>query len=315
MSEEWRMKFVLNDNEKDYRHLIPSHFLFLRQLCQISIQSVNNSVNEYLSSLFVTKDLLSEIEFIERLDPLIKQSESNTVLLLNQILLLIRIINDGNGLISSYGTNFEYVFHPEYSGFATTRSIVYDNNCSCVLNRHCTTKAVFIERNSSLMIPIEGLRMGCTPTESLYASTLQCFFNSSCIDLLQQYSNVTSRSPIPLSRTESRFKINLTISELVKELFIENWTTNINYSSYFEHCGSTFCEYSYVQKLNSLYTFTLLLGLHGGLTIVLEWICPKTIKLIYKIDRYRKRRTNVNPNNETIPVQIIDTNPSNPPTE
>ena len=285
MSEEWRMKFGLNENVKDYRHFLPSHLLFLSELCDLSIESVNNSIDEYLLSLFVTKDLLSEREFFVRVDPLIKQSQSNTALLINQILLLIRIINDGNALISSYGTNFEYVFYLDYSGerFATTRPIIYDNNCSCGLNRNCTTDALFIERNSSLIVPIEGLKMGCTPTESLYASTLQCFYNSSCIDLLQQYSNDTSPSPSPLSRTESRFAINLTISELVKELFIENWTTNINYSSYFEQCAPIFCEYSYVQKLNSLYTFTLLLGLHGGLTIVLEWICPKTVKLIYKI--------------------------------
>lgn len=314
VSEEWRMKLSTNLSDvNDYRYFLRSHLLFLSKLCERSKQSVKNSVDEFLSSLFVTNDLLFESEFIGRIDPLIKQREINPSLLMNEMLALIGLMNDGNGLISSFGTNFEYIFHLDSfeDRFGRTRSIVYDGNCSCGFHRNCTSEAFVLERNSSLKVGIEGLKIGCRPSEAFYSSTLQCFYNSSCIDLLEEYSNVKSRSPRVLSNADSRFAMNMTISQLVKELFIENWTRIVNYSSYFDRCSPSYCEYNYIQKLNSLYTLTLLLGLHGGLTIVLEWICPKTVKLIYKIHRYRKRRTEVVPTNEGIDVAIVNTTTGN----
>jgi len=38
---------------------------------------------------------------------------------------------------------------------------------------------------------------------------------------------------------------------------------------------------------------TLLLGLQGGLSLVLEWICPKIVRMLVKIYQRRMRRINV----------------------
>jgi len=66
------------------------------------------------------------------------------------------------------------------------------------------------------------------------------------------------------------------------------------YSSYFHQCSPLLCSYTYIQSVDLTYTITFLLGLQGGLTIVLKWITPKLIQIIYKIYRqYRKKRTNI----------------------
>jgi len=285
---------------QDYHRFLSAHLQYLTGLCQISIQSVNNSIEQFLSSLLVTSQLLSETSFQTRLDSQIKQSQSNAPVIFNQLLTLIENINDGNAIISTYETNFVYIAswdskQDRYGRpFASTQPIIYDNNCSCGLHQNCTTQANFIIKNSSTTIttPIKGLKMGCTPSESFHSSTLECFYDSSCIRLIQEYTKSTY-SPIPVSRNGSRFSINTTIAELTNDLFTETWKTTINYSSYFEDCAPLFCSYTYTQKLNSLYTLTLLLGLQGGLSLVLEWICPKIVRMIVKMYQRRMRRMNV----------------------
>ena len=215
------------------------------------------------------------------------------------MLILSGNINDGNAIISTYATNFRHIVENPESGilFANTRATIYDDNCSCGLHQNCTRQANFIGTNSSAKIPIKGLKMGCTPSESFRASTLQCFYDLACIHLLYQYTNYTNTNNAtyfirPLLTNISRFSMNTTVAQLTNELFTEVWKTKINYSIYFEQCAPSICSYSYIQKLNSLYTVTLLLGLQGGLAFILEWICPKLVRIIAKIYQRWKRQTN-----------------------
>lgn len=283
----------------DYRRFLPAHLQYLRRLCHLSIQSVNSSIDQFLSSLFVTPQLQSQKLFDTYLYSQIKQRESNTSNSLSQLLTLSGNINDGNAIISTYATNYQHVVYDKERGivYANTQAMIYDNNCSCGLHQNCTTQANFIETNSSTKIPIQGLKMGCTPSESFRASTLECFYDLSCIHLLYQHTNYTNTInstylTSPLLTNISRFSIASTIAQLTDELFTELWNTKINYSSYFERCAPSICSYSYIQKLNSFYTVTLLLGLQGGLSFVLEWICPKLVRIIVKIYQRCKRHPN-----------------------
>lgn len=208
---------------------------------------------------------------------------------------LIRRINQANAVISNYGTNFEYIY--DWPGvnegyYAATRAIIYDDGCSCGLQSNCTTQGSFVEPNSSRTILVKGLKMGCTPSESFRASTLECFYDQTCLDLIQQYTNSTNRM-IPLSQTANQSVFNTSVAALVDDLFVERWITAKNYSSYFEQCAPLFCAYSYTESTNLLYIITVLLGLQGGLTIVLQWICPRIIRIIANINERRKRRMNI----------------------
>ena len=147
------------------------------------------------------------------------------------------------------------------------------------------------------IIPIKGLKMGCTPTESFLASTLECFYDVSCINLIQEHvtpmngANTTDASP--LFANSSRFPPKTLMIDLVKDLFVETWSNNTNYSAYFTLCSPTSCSYTYVQQLNSLYTVTVILGLYGGLNVVLQGICRILIYLLFKVYRYIRKRSNL----------------------
>ncbi|CAF1027829.1 unnamed protein product [Adineta steineri] len=304
VSDQWRINLTAGlvpdlstYAQNDYRRFLSAHLQFLQGLCQLSTESVNNSIKQFLSSLFITADLLSEENFHERLNLLINESRVNAPSVFARVLYLIRSVNDGNAFVSTYGTNFKYSSPRErlLPFAAPTEAVIYDDECSCGLYSNCTSQARFIKTNSFETISIKGLKIGCTPSESLLVSTLECFYNQSCIDLIEEYTNYTS-NVTHLSSTTSRFTVNTSITELVHNLFIEEWATTTNYSLYFKQCSPLLCSYTFTENFNVFHTITLLLSLQGGLTIILKWICPTIIRIIDKISDCRKVITLSNSN-------------------
>ena len=153
------------------------------------------------------------------------------------------------------------------------------------MNSTCTTHARFYINNSSETVLIEGLRMGCTPSESFLVSNFECLFDASCILLIYQQMHHKSDIdvPSPLSRNMTRFSHSRTVEELVNHLFVQNWTDTVNYALYFENCSPYLCSYTYIQKIDSFQTITVLLGLYGGLAIVFQWICPILVQIFFKL--------------------------------
>ncbi len=74
-----------------------------------------------------------------------------------------------------------------------------------------------------------------------------------------------------------------TVDDLMKNLFIETWKSTINYTNYFIQCSPLQCTYSYVEQANLFYSITSLMSLSSGLTLILVWLCPIVIRLIWKI--------------------------------
>ncbi|CAF1043691.1 unnamed protein product [Adineta steineri] len=321
ISNEWRLNITANlvsnlsaYNQKDYRLFLSTHLQFLNGLCQLSMQTVHQSIQQSLSSLMITKQLLSEENLNLHIDSMINEAKSNAPSKLIRLLSLLRATNHGNAIVSSYGTNYQYKASV-YNTFSTTlytQAMIYDNNCSCQLNSTCITDASFIKTNSTQPITIKGLKMGCTPSESLLASTLECFYDQSCINLIQTMTGYNKNiTPIPLNITNSRFLMNMTVINLINDLFIEKWSTIMNYSSYFNRCSPMICSYTYIQQLNTFYTLIYLLGLYGGLTIILKWISPKIFYFINKI--YQRRKKTISPIEpistiEGAAIEIMDAN-------
>ncbi|CAF1196346.1 unnamed protein product [Adineta ricciae] len=300
-------------SRKDYRRFLSAHLYYLQGLCHLSQQSIENSINQFLSSLLVTNELLSAEVFSTRLDILIEQTKLYAPILLERLLFLVRNVNHANAFISTYGTNFQYIFleNTDELRYAPIVALTYDNGCSCGLHANCTTQAKFIEADSAAEISIKGLKMGCTPSESLLLSTLECFYSQSCLDRIQQFTKY--KHPIvPLPALSSRFAINNTVHELLSDLFIEEWSIDKNYSSYYHACWPLLCAHTSIQKFSVSRTVLVFLGLQGGLSIVLNWVCPKLIRIGMAIYQYRKRRTNsVSPSNTNVTNNHLEAIPTN----
>ena len=288
---------------RDYRRLILSHIFYLKELCRISIESVENSIEHFLSTSFVTKDLLIENNFNNHISLAIEQTKQNARSVLNSIFFLIRNVTFGNAIMSTHGTNFRYSYDlPDWEGLAFVDVEIYDNDCSCALNSNCTSPAYFLESNdSSNKIELQGLKIGCTPSESFLLSTLECFYNETCIHIIKQYINYSQiLDPISITTIENR-----TIEQLVKNLFIDQWLITKNYSLYYQQCLPLSCSYSYVQDSSLIYIFSFILSLQGGLILVLKWICPQLVLFVVKIKKYRNKHSNIiSPDDDNRNVEV-----------
>ena len=269
----------------------------LKGLCELSVQSARQTIRTDLSSSFTSNQLITSEIFEERIRSTVNRIKLNAPITLNRLMSLIRMKAHGDGIVSTYGTNYQYIIPANTSKLdsaAFTHPLTYDQNCSCALNFTCTINASFYQTE---LKTIQGLKMGCTPSESLLASTLECFSSSSCIDLLDKMVHYNRTNALsPLNVTGSRFAVDATVDDLVKELFVEKWSTEMSYSKYFDQCSPRVCSYTYFQQFNLIYTVTYILGLFGGLTIVLKWMCPRLVSLARKISQaFRKQRTAVDP--------------------
>ncbi|CAF4149829.1 unnamed protein product, partial [Adineta steineri] len=301
ISEQWRTMITSKlypdlsiYHDRDYRRFLSSHLQLLFGLCSEAMQSVNSSIDQLLSSFFLTDQLVSPTTIASRINSLVNSSQLNAPNSFVSRLSLIRSINYGNAIMSAYGTNFQYIVpwgNPPYPA-AITQALIYDDECSCALNMNCTTQAGFILDDLSTIKPINGLKIGCTPSEALFSSTLECFYDISCINLILEFVDNDNMLYSPLSSNNSRFSMNSTVLDLIANVFIEDWLTSIDYPEYFNQCLPSSCSYQYIQRFNWLYTVTVLLGLYGGLSFIFKWLCPKIILLFNQIYQYYRKRRN-----------------------
>ena len=109
---------------------------------------------------------------------------------------------------------------------------------------------------------VDGMFIGCLPITSLLLSTLECFYNQTCLDKIKQALNIQNFSIDPLNSLESsQYSSKTTVNQIMNNLMLENWTYEINYTDYFSQCNLTKCSYSVMDKKNPLSTFMTLLGL------------------------------------------------------
>ncbi|CAF1387013.1 unnamed protein product [Rotaria sordida] len=119
-----------------------------------------------------------------------------------------------------------------------------NGTCNCVTSTTCQEPM----RIGPPDLVIPGLVVGCWPIDGLGMSTLECFYSSSCIELiinfLNYYTQMDGSPPVdfvlptvptlivtPLnSSIPSRFPPNITIGKIIDELFIEQWSNKISLS-------------------------------------------------------------------------------------
>ena len=111
-------------------------------------------------------------------------------------------------------------------------------------------------------VSITGMFIGCLPITSLRLSTLQCFYDRNCLDIVKNALKLENLSITALDSTQSsQFLLNTTLDRIIDNLMLEEWSNSQNYTSYFNQCNSQQCSYSIVKRNSILLIFTVLLGL------------------------------------------------------
>ncbi|CAF4424734.1 unnamed protein product, partial [Rotaria sp. Silwood2] len=169
---------------------------------------------------------------------------------------VFRDFSQGNGLISTLGTNVEMRFREAATdGQVLILPKTYNNGtCSCA-------------------------------TSKLMSATNLDYLNA---DPGSYLSNIY---PLQFSSSVSNFAINDKIETIVNRAFIDFWSNETSYEQYYTACAPISCSYVKQQHFNLVYALTMFLNLFSGLSVVIKYIVPLLVGLAYKLrSRFKSSR-------------------------
>ncbi|CAF3968377.1 unnamed protein product [Rotaria sp. Silwood1] len=217
--------------------------------------------------------------------------------------------------IIGLGTNAVATIPSNVTNIASISTTVYEmmdgSLCYCLAGKTCSMPAAIywdvveqmgnvysINRNKTL---VRGMQTDCFVSNGLFSSTLECYYDSSCLELL--VSNTTAFTPLNAT-IPSKFSIDSRVQDLMNELMLEEIDSSYSLEMYYPHCAPLTCMYSYTHRVELLTIITSIIGLVGGLNTTLILIIP----LIADIMLIIKRKLFVSSTNELVqaaPGRII----------
>ena len=281
VSTEWIQSIWIDDYysfslyQSDVRRTLSVFWQIIAGFCQLSDISINSTIERFEKTLLLTPLALNEnllrTETRTTFDSLI----SSTYATFSRNLLAIESVTAGNQLVSGLATNFDARLSPDSRLLLSPRML---GNCSCLNLEGCPRPSTDETFNS-----IPGLISDCLMIEGTLQSSLECYYNISCISLLHP-----SMSSIQALKTENdHYSLpNWSLERLLQSFMIEQVFIVLEFERFYENCQPIFCSYTYSRRFDFLHTFTIVIGVYGGLSVILAFIVPITAKEIIK----RKQR-------------------------
>jgi hypothetical protein len=281
---------------EDFRWTGTSTFQALNVFCDVINETISDNLISFYSSQYVSAFVVSSELFQTQMTSLVNQFKSSIIDSFLLSLSLIRSTNQGNGLLSALQTNCQFLM-PHDIGDIYVQMKEY-SACHCAYSATCVEpSSIFNLTSNTIVFSVPGLYIGCFVIEALLQSTLECFYDQTCINQLQSY--LLSSSPMNVTALDSslptQYFINSTIEELLNNLMVEQWNSSLIYDSYYNECQPAQCTYTHQAKNDIIYIVTTLVGLLGGLITVLNLVVPRLVKLFVRYVLRQRRVTRVMP--------------------
>lgn len=273
----------------DYRDLASNYFRLLAMFCRKAQETNNDALEVFLQTQLVSAQVIFQQLFESRFYSSIRNWKSNTLgrFLLN--IQLVQAVHSGNKLYSNLG-GIAGRMTGEFGEviFQTDQS---PNNCSCALSSLCRSDTAIFDLEdysieSILYFYIPNFFVGCFPVEALYQSTLECFYNCSCMIKIDQYMYSPLGASFDFSsRDLTRNWPNETIGSIIHRLMVDSWDSNVSFSSYYKVCALSSCTFEYIGRNDIFFVVMPIIGVFGGLSlgwrILILTILRLTEKLIH----------------------------------
>ena len=154
---------------------------------------------------------------------------------------------------------------------------------------------IFEDDSSTDAWIIPGMYDACYMIEALRLSSLECFYDRSCLTRLltsMGFSSIDNATTLDRHRA-IHLDPNATVGSMADEMMIESWNWSISHRSYYEKCHPDHCTYSVIGRHDLIYIVTTVFGLIGGVETVLRFLVPKLVSLLFKcLHRYGRRAAN-----------------------
>ncbi|CAF3998401.1 unnamed protein product [Adineta steineri] len=295
---------IIQQPSPTFRYLGGPLFQLLTSFCSLTNTTIDQGLNNFYKTLFISGTVMSLEIFRKQTDELIELFISSTTNSFTRSLDIIRDATHHNGIISGLLTNFDY----SVQSYKTPRNIILystlsdyhtftdsTSNCSCLDSPSCIIP-IYVNNGNSFLVP--GMYAGCFVVEALLQSNLICLYNQSCIDDLRYALNTsaTNLTTTALDLTlPTQYQPNTTINDILSKLMVEQWINTTSHRDYYNQCNPIQCQYSYVGKNDFITVITTIIGLIGGLITILKVVVPR---LVAKIRSFQHRQ-----NTEHVPIR------------
>ncbi|CAF1007600.1 unnamed protein product [Adineta steineri] len=285
----------------DFRATASNQFQILRELCKFSQTTIGNDIQAFYDDELISAYLLSESLLKAELVSVTTVFQTNSVANFLQLLSFVRTFVLGNQLMPAIETAFQLELYT-YDGLSwevATISVEYDgtsDTCSCSSSASCNMWSAFYNKSESelswyliwqpsvVSLQVQNWFVACWPLESLLLSSLDNSFlnNQTALDVIATYFNWPLNSTPMALNIPKEINQTVTFNDTLQTLFMENFSTELNYSLYYAECRPRSCLYSVNQHSSFLYIFTALLGLYGGLSVVLRLLIPHVVSSLIR---------------------------------
>jgi len=159
--------------------------------------------------------------------------------------------------------------------------------CNCVLSPSCRVTAGISDYDQysgefTEIFSIPNFFIGCYLIEALLSSTLECFYNISCMLKINSY--LSSSQPFNFSALDPRLNSpNETIELIVNQLMVNTWSSNVSFTSYYNTCAPLSCTFQYEDHNNLFIVITTIDSVFGGLSLGFQLIILIGLQFIDKI--------------------------------
>ncbi|CAF3580265.1 unnamed protein product [Adineta steineri] len=276
-------------NLNDFRAFGSAQFQALAGFCDLSISYLQQNIELFAKRTFISEELLSRNVFQEEIDLTITQFQQTIPrAFATELELILRVITN-NRLVSGLQTNFIISFDRAWPPEVNPAEYNDKNNefCSCASDYRCTSNAIFsdifnasTQYHSSNQTKLTGLASGCLPATSILASTLECFYNQTCVNTLVSGFPTKENFSAMIRNNLSRFGPYATVQSIVDKLMVEDWLMNVSYEKYRDNCAPLSCTYPKKLRNSLLDVMAQLIGLLSGLIAALRLLIPIIVRFI-----------------------------------
>jgi hypothetical protein len=273
-----------NSNALNYAFSSASQFLLLKVLCDQTNQTISNSLEQFLNQTFVSTQVISKNLFELQATTLIEDWKAATINNFIHTIQFIRVIQHGNHLAAADSNSRFDV--KRMSNKSLLNSMVYYDQCNCMLSKSChSLMGVFDYRTEfiDLQFKIPGFFMGCFRLEALLSSTLECFYNQTCMDKVNAQALWWSGQTNFTALNATRNSPNESIDSVASQLFVEQWSNYSSFNNYYMACAPRSCAYEYIRRRKLVSLVTSIIGMFGSLTTGLKIIFFVLLRLMAKV--------------------------------
>ena len=288
VTNEWITFVALSINELD-TYIDPNMIVLitlrsLRSFCALVETHIFAGVLHFNSTIYIS-DVVTQRAIVEFQSD--AQIEHFTSTIANNFVSSLELVNN-----IRKGDSFRLGFKQTFFLMVPLGPVLWQpvkpyrrDNCICDMNSTCTVPTFSQDSNSSAADRfVPGLYTGCDILETLRMSSLECFYNQTCVNHLQERlksTHNTSLTALKSSET-SRFPPNTTIGAILDQLMVEQWNRSVIYEDYYAACQPSECRYTLTTKNDALYIVTTLIGLMGGLVTALKIVVPELVSRVRK---------------------------------